>query len=49
MVHVTVGSGPPDEVQMMLTLPPSEIITVVLVPAAVLGFAKCAIKIILTL
>ena len=49
MVHVTVGTGPPDEVQLMLTLPPSEIITVALVPAAVLEFAKFAITIILTL
>ena len=40
MVHVTVGTGPPDEVQEMLTLPPSETITVALVPAAVLGFAN---------
>ena len=46
---MTVGTGPPDEVQDMLTLPPSEIITVALVPAAVLELAKFAITIILTL
>ena len=38
---MTVGIGPPDEVQEMLTLLPSAIITVALVPAAVLGDAKC--------
>ena len=43
MVHVTVGTGPPDEVQMMLILRPSENIIVVLTPAAVLGFAECEV------
>ena len=37
---MTVGTGPPDEVQEMLTLSPSENITVAVVPAAVLGDAK---------
>ena len=39
MVHVTVGTGPPVEVQEMLTLPPSMTVTVALVPAVVLGSA----------
>ena len=37
---MTVGTGPPDEVQEMLTLPPSATITVAVVPAAVLGGAN---------
>ena len=41
IVHVTVGTDPPDEVQEMLTLSPSETVTVALVPAAVLGESKC--------
>ena len=49
MVHVTVGTGPPNEVQKMLVLPPSTTITVALVPAALLEFAKCAITIKLVL
>ena len=44
---MTVGTGPPDEVQEMLTLPPSKTVTVALVPAAVLEFAKCDITIIM--
>ena len=35
-----MGTGPPDEVQEMLTLPPSEIAIVAFVPATVLGDAK---------
>ena len=38
---MTVGTGPPDEVQEMLTLSPSETVTVTLVPAKVLGDAEC--------
>ena len=41
MVHVTVGTGPPVEVQEMSVFPPSEIITVA--SAEVFGFAICAI------
>ena len=37
---MTVGTGPPDEVQEMLTLSPSATITVAVVPAAVLGDAN---------
>ena len=40
MVHVTVGTGPPDEVQEMLTLRPSKIAKVSVL-VAVLGDAKC--------
>ena len=40
MVHVTVGTGSP-----VLALPPTETVTVALVPAAVLEFAKCDITI----
>jgi len=39
MVHVIVGTGPPDELQVMLTLPPSEM-TVLLVSPVVFGFSK---------
>ena len=35
-----MGTGPPDEVQEMLTLPPSEIVMVVFIPAKVIGVAN---------
>ena len=41
---MTVGTGPPDEVQEMLTLSPSEIVIVAYAPTEVLGDAVCFIK-----
>jgi len=38
MVHVIVGTGPPDEVQEMLTLSPE--MTLLLISPVVLEFAK---------
>ena len=38
---MTVGTGPPDEIQETSTLPPSVTVTVAFVPEAVLGGTKC--------
>ena len=39
---MTVGAGPPDELQEMLVLPLSETITASLIVVAVFEFSKCA-------
>ena len=41
---MTVETGPPDEVQEMLTLSPSEIVILAYAPTEVLGDAACFIK-----
>ena len=38
---MTVGTGPPDEMQEILTLSPSDMAMVAFVPAKILGNAKC--------
>ena len=40
---MTVGTGPPDEVQEMLTQSPFEIVIVAYAPTEVLGDAVCFI------